>query len=113
IDIINKGGSSVFDYLKNKQAKKKEIVQKVKKDKAKLKERKAEIASLPESERKVAIESDKLLRKEQKQQRKGELQALSRKERRAAKKEAKMYKKILNRPRRIVGWSVVAALLLI
>ncbi|MCH1626894.1 glycoside hydrolase family 3 C-terminal domain-containing protein [Ferdinandcohnia quinoae] len=103
----------MLDNLKKKKAKKQEILQLVREDKVKRKERKQEIAALPEAERKAAVESDKHLRKEQKQQRKEELKALSRKERKAAKKETKMYKKIKNRPRRIAGWSVVAALLLI
>ena len=87
-------------------------MQRVSEDKAKRKERKQEIASLPEAERKAAIASHKQLQKEQKQQRKEELISLSRKERKVAKKEAKMYKKIKNRTRRITGWSVVAVLLL-
>lgn len=95
-----------------KKIRKQEIQQQVKEDKAKQKERKQEIASLPETERKEAIANDKQLRKEQKQQRKEELKSLSPKERKKAKKEAKMYKKIKNRPRRFTGWAVVAVLLL-
>ncbi|WP_088104787.1 glycoside hydrolase family 3 protein [Halalkalibacter urbisdiaboli] len=102
----------MVEYFKKRKTKKQEIIQRVREDKAKRKERKQEIAALPEAERKAEIESDKLLRKEQKQQRKEELKLLSRKERKVAKKEAKMYKKIKNRPRRIAGWSVVAAFLL-
>ncbi|MBP1971655.1 beta-glucosidase [Virgibacillus natechei] len=103
----------MFEYFKKRKTKKKEILQRVREDKAKRKERKQEIASLPESERKAEIESDKLLRKEQKQQRKEELKSLRRKERKVAKKEAKMYKKLKNRPRRFTGWSIFAAMLLI
>lgn len=102
----------MMEYFKKRKAWKQEIVQRVREDKAKHKERKQEIAALPTSERKEAIKSDKLLLKEQKQQRKDELKSLSRKERKAAKKENKMYKKIKNRPRRITGWSVVALLIL-
>ncbi|MBM7603997.1 beta-glucosidase [Metabacillus crassostreae] len=100
------------EYFKKRKAKKQEIVQRVKEDKAKRKERKQEIAAMPEADRKAAIVSDKQLWKEQKQQRKVELRSLSRKERRAAKKEAKKYKKIKNRPIRIAGWSVVGAVVL-
>ncbi|SEM75349.1 beta-glucosidase [Mesobacillus persicus] len=102
----------MMEYFKKRKAWKQEIVQRVREDKAKHKERKQEIAALPTSERKEAIKSDKLLQKGQKQQRKDELKSLSRKERKAAKKENKMYKKIKNRPRRITGWSVVALLIL-
>lgn len=105
-------GIIMSDYFKKRKSKKQEIVQRVREDKAKRKERKREIAAMPEAERKAAIVSDKQLQKEQKQQRKEELKSLSRKERRATKKEAKMYKKINNRPRRIAGWSVVALLVL-
>lgn len=100
----------MWDYFRKKQAKKKEIVQKVKADKAKLKEQKRKMVAMPEAERKAAIEQDKQLRKEQKQQRKIELKALGRKDRREMKKEAKQYKKIKNRPRRIAGWSIAAAI---
>ncbi|MDQ6423455.1 glycoside hydrolase family 3 N-terminal domain-containing protein [Paenibacillus sp. LHD-117] len=103
----------MWDYMKNKQAKKKALVQKVKADKARLKERKREIAALPEAERKAAVEQDKQLRQEKKQQTKLELKALNRKDRRAMKKEAKRYKKIKNRPRRIAGWSIVAAVIVL
>lgn len=103
------GGIILFE---NRKIRKREIMQRVNEDKAKRKERKQEIASLPEAERKAAIANDKQLRKMQKQQRKEELISLSRKERKAAKKELKMYKKIKNRTRRITVWSVVAVLLL-
>ncbi|RKL67000.1 beta-glucosidase [Salipaludibacillus neizhouensis] len=103
----------MIEYFKKRKNKKQEILRRVREDKAKRKERKQEIAALPESERKNEIKSDKLLRKEQKQQRKEELKSLSRKERKVAKKETKIYKKLKNRPRRITGWSVVAALILI
>ena len=102
----------MIEYFKKRKASKQEILQRVRADKAKRKERKQEIAAMPVVERKAAIVSDKQLRKEQKQQRKEELKSLSRKERKVAKKEAKMYKKLKNRPRRIAGWSVVALLLL-
>lgn len=102
----------MFEYLKKRKSRKQEIVQRVGEDKEKHRERKQEIDALPEEERKAAIKSDKQLRNEQKQQRKEELKSLSRKERKVAKKEVKMYKKIKNRPRRIVGWSIVAVLLL-
>ncbi|WP_175074321.1 glycoside hydrolase family 3 C-terminal domain-containing protein [Terribacillus sp. AE2B 122] len=103
----------MFESFNKRKIKKKEITKRVREDKAKSKERKQEIASLPETERKEIIKSDKRLQKEQKQQRKNELRSFSRKERKVAKKEAKMYKKIKNRPRRITGWSIVALLLLI
>lgn len=103
----------MFESFNKRKIKKKEITKRVREDKAKSKERKQEIASLPEIERKEIIKSDKRLQKEQKQQRKNELRSFSRKERKVAKKEAKMYKKIKNRPRRITGWSIVALLLLI
>ncbi|MGM0844834.1 MAG: glycoside hydrolase family 3 N-terminal domain-containing protein [Bacillota bacterium] len=103
----------MFEYFKKRKARKQEIVQRVKEDKTKHKERKKEISALPEKERKTAIASDKQLRKEEKQQRKEEVKSLNRKERKAAKKEAKMYKKIKNRPRRFTGWAVFAVLLLI
>lgn len=107
------GGSAVLDYLKNRRAKKKQLVLKVREDKAKLRERKKEIAAMPEAERKEAIEHDKATQQEQKQQRKTQLKALSGKERKAMKKEAKRYKKIKNRPRRIAGWSIVAAVVIL
>lgn len=100
------------EYFKKRKAKKQELVHRVREDKAKHKERKQEIAALPEAERKAAIASDKQWRKEQKQHRKEEFKSLSRKDRKAAKKEAKMYKKIKNRPRRITGWSIAGVLLL-
>jgi len=103
----------VWDYFKNKQAKKSELVRKVKEDKAKLRERKQEIKALPEAARKAAIDHDKQLQHEQKQQRKMELKALNRKDRRAMKKEAKRYKKIKNRPRRFTGWSIVAVVVIL
>lgn len=106
-------GIIMSEYFKKRKEKKIEIVQRVMEDKAKRKERKQEIAAMPEAERKAVIVSDKQLRKELKQQRKEEIKSLSRKERKAAKKEAKMYKKIKNRPRRIVGWSAVGAVILI
>ncbi|WP_456278752.1 glycoside hydrolase family 3 N-terminal domain-containing protein [Bacillus sp. AK128] len=102
----------MIEYFKKRQARKQEILQRVREDKAKRKERKQEIAAMSEAERKGAIVSDKHLRKEQKQQQKEELKSLSRKERKVAKKEAKIYKKLKNRPRRIAGWSVVALLVL-
>lgn len=102
----------MFEYFKKRKAKKQEIIQRVREDKAKRIERKQEVATFSESERKAEIKSDKLLRKEQKQQRKAELKSLSRKERKIAKKEAKIYKKIKNRPRRFTGWAVFVALLL-
>lgn len=102
----------MMEYFKKRKAWKKEILQRVREDKAKHKERKQEISALPEEKRKEAIKSDKLLKKEQKQQRKEELKTLSRKERRATKKEAKMYKKIKNRPIRMTSWSVIALLLI-
>ncbi|MDL4841971.1 glycoside hydrolase family 3 N-terminal domain-containing protein [Aquibacillus rhizosphaerae] len=103
----------MLEYFKKRKYKKQEILQRVREDKAKRKERKQEIAALPETDRKAEIESDKLLRKDQKKQRKEELKSLSRKERKVAKKEAKMYKKLRNRPRRFTGWAVFATLLLI
>ncbi|WP_149466376.1 glycoside hydrolase family 3 N-terminal domain-containing protein [Paenibacillus antarcticus] len=101
-----------MDYFKTKQAKKNEIVQKVKQDKTKLRVRKQEIRGLPEEKRKAAIAQDKQLRKEQKLQRTMEMKALSRKDRRAMKKEAKRYKKIKNRPRRFTGWSIAALIVI-
>jgi beta-glucosidase len=102
----------MIEYFKKRKAWKQEILQRVREDKAKQKERKQEISALPKSERKDAMKNDKLLIKEQKHQRKRELKSLSRKERKVAKKEAKMYKKLKNRPRRVAGWSVVALLVL-
>ncbi|WP_456271154.1 glycoside hydrolase family 3 N-terminal domain-containing protein [Bacillus sp. AK031] len=102
----------MFEYFKKRKAKKQEIIQRVKEDKAMRKERKKEIADLPKEERKTAIASDKKLRKEQKNNRKEELKSLSRKERKVEKKDAKMYKKIKNRPRRFTGWAVFAVLIL-
>ncbi|WP_313891533.1 glycoside hydrolase family 3 N-terminal domain-containing protein [Psychrobacillus sp.] len=102
----------MLDYFKTKQAHKNEIVQKVKEANDQLRERKQEIKAMPEAERKAAIETDKRLRKEQERQRKEQLKLLSGTDRKVAKKEVKLYKKIKNRPRRIVGWSVVAVLLL-
>ncbi|MDQ0158351.1 glycoside hydrolase family 3 protein [Alkalibacillus salilacus] len=103
----------MIKYFKKRKAWKQEILQRVRGDKAKRKERKQEIAALPESEQKAEVKNDKLLRKEKKQQRKEELKSLNRKERKAEKKEAKMYKKLKNRPRRFTIWSIFAALLLI
>lgn len=103
----------MLNYFKNKYARKQEIVQKVKEDKLKLRERKKEIAALPETERKAAIQHDKVLHKEQKQQTKLKMKALSRNDRRAMKKEAKAYRKIKNRPRRFAGWSIVAAVVIL
>ncbi len=100
----------MLDYFKAKQANKNEIVQKVKADKTKRQERKQEIKALPEAERKAAIAQDKELRKEQMQQRKMEMKDLTSKDRKAMKKEAKKYKNIKNRPRRITGWSIAAAI---
>ncbi|WP_211750137.1 glycoside hydrolase family 3 N-terminal domain-containing protein [Paenibacillus sp. Marseille-Q4541] len=103
----------MLNYFKTKQAQKKEIVQKVKEDKAKQRERKQEINALPEAERKAALEQDRQLRKEQKQQRKMEMKALSGKNRRALKREAKRYKKIKNRPRRFAGWSIAGLIVIL
>lgn len=103
----------MWGYFKSKQAIKKETVQKVRADKAKLKERKQELAMLSEVERKAAVEQDKQIQKEQKQQSKLMMKTLSRKDRRVMKKEAKRYKKIKNRPRRLAGWSVVAAIVIL
>jgi beta-glucosidase len=103
----------VWDFFKNKQARKKELVQKVKEDKAALRVRKQEIMALPVAKRKAAIDHDKQLQQEQRQQRKMELKALNRKDRRAMKKEAKRYKKIKNRPRRFTGWSIVAVVVVL
>ncbi|TVX89766.1 glycoside hydrolase family 3 N-terminal domain-containing protein [Paenibacillus agilis] len=99
----------MLDYFKKKRADKKQLVLKVREDQAKLRERKKEIAAMPEAERKAAIEQDRVMQQEQKQQRTIEMKAMSRKERKAAKKEAKRYKKIKNRPWRITGWSIIAA----
>jgi beta-glucosidase len=103
----------MWDYFKNRQKQKQMIIEKVKADKAKNKERKSEIKALPEADRKAALEQDNQLRKEQMQQSKLEMKTLSRKDRRKRKKEAKVYKKIKNRPRRIAGWSVVAAIVIL
>ncbi|MCA1041823.1 glycoside hydrolase family 3 C-terminal domain-containing protein [Bacillus infantis] len=102
----------MFDYYKKRKAWKREILDRVKEDKAKHKERKQEISALPEAERKEAIKREKLWQKEQKLQRKKELKSLSRKERKVRKKENKMYKKMKNRPARATAWSVAALLLL-
>lgn len=103
----------MLDFIKHKQARKKQLVQQVKADKAKLRERKQELAAMPEAERKAAIEHDKALLREQKQQTKQLMQSVSRKERRAMKKEAKRYRKVKNRPRRFAGWSIVALIIIL
>src|SRR5690625_1084745 len=91
---------------------KKEIVEQVRKDKAKLKARKVEIASLSKEERNIADAKERQIRKEKKQQRKMELKSLPRKERRAAKRSDKMYKKVKNRPIRFTSWTIVAILVI-
>ncbi|MCR8644275.1 glycoside hydrolase family 3 C-terminal domain-containing protein [Paenibacillus sp. N1-5-1-14] len=102
----------MFDYLRQKQAKKQELVQRVKADKAKLKERKIEIAAMPEAERNEAIKRDKQLRNEAAEQIRLQMKSMGRKERKAMKKEAKRYRKIKNRPRRFAGWSIVAVVII-
>ncbi len=101
----------MIEYFKKRRAKKREILQQVKNDKRKHKERKQEIAALSDEKRMEAIESDKQLRKEQKQQRKAEIKSLDGKAKRKAKKEAKIYKKLKNRPRRFTGWAIVGILI--
>ncbi len=86
----------MFEYFKQRRALKQEMVQRVKEDKAQLKERKEEIAALGTEARKVAQHHDKQLIKSEKQQRKDELKTLNRKERRQAKREDKLYRKICN-----------------
>ncbi|MFD0589263.1 glycoside hydrolase family 3 N-terminal domain-containing protein [Paenibacillus sp. GCM10027627] len=103
----------MLNYFKQRSANKKQLVLKVKEDKAKRKKWKEEIAALPEGERKAANDQDKALRKEQKQQFKMELKAMSRKDRRASKRAAKRYRKIKNRPRRFTGWSIVAVVFIL
>lgn len=109
--IALKGGIIMLEFLKKRRAKKQEILQQVKEDKRKQKERKQEIATLSGEEKKAAIESDKQLRKEQKKQRKTEIKSLKGKAKRSAKKESKMYKKLKNRPRRFTGWAIVGILI--
>ncbi len=89
---------------------KKRIIKQVKEDKEVLKNKKKEIANLPEIEKKEA--KNKLIteKKLKKQAKKQEIASLEKPDRKIAKKEQKIYKKIKRRPQRAIGWSIAALL---
>lgn len=91
---------------------KRAAVQAVKDDKAARKERMAEIADLPEDQRKAAKAEykaqQKQAAKQAKEDRKAARKTMTRKERRADKREARIFKKVRNRPYRAIGWGLFA-----
>ncbi len=95
----------------NKKERKQEIVTEVREYKNALKKRKDEIATLSAEEQVAAKSEDKAATKQSKINRKQEIQGMSKDERRIARKHDKVFRKVKNRPRRAVIWSVVALLL--
>ncbi|MDR1184872.1 MAG: glycoside hydrolase family 3 C-terminal domain-containing protein [Coriobacteriales bacterium] len=86
------------------------IVQEVKDDKLKRKERKEEISALPADQQQPEKQKDKDARKESKANRKAQIRAMGKPEKKAAKKHDKVYRKVKARPRRAVVWGLVLCL---
>lgn len=100
------------NWWRKRRARKALISQQVKKDKEATKAKKIIWQTLPDDEKRAAKESIKQLKKSEKQTYKVELKKLDKKERREHKKEHKIYRKIKNRPRRLIGWSLVGLFIL-
>lgn len=102
---------NIIEYFKNRKQRKQRIVLEVKEAKAIKKQTKKEIAMLPKEEQNKIKQELRLAKKEEKRVLKLQLKEMSRGERRKIKKDRKIFKKVYNRPRRLVGWSIVVIVL--
>ncbi|MEI5989246.1 hypothetical protein A5881_000734 [Enterococcus termitis] len=102
----------MFEYFKKRRGLKQELVQQVKQAKKEEQSRKATLKNLSEDELKKEKNKHKQRKQEQKSAQKAAFKKMTRQERRQAKRKNRMYRKIKNRPRRFVGWSLVVIILL-
>ncbi|GLI26500.1 beta-glucosidase [Agromyces rhizosphaerae] len=95
-----------------RKERKQEAVARVAAEKAAKRERRAELKAMSPEARKAAKAADRTAardaKKSAKAARKLERKSMTRAERRDARKRERVYRKVSHRPRRIVGWSVVA-----
>lgn len=75
--------------------------------------RQAELKAMSPEDRKAAKTADRAAAKAAKAERKQARAAMSKADRREDKRREKMYRKVKNRPRRIIGWSVAAVVVVI
>lgn len=92
---------------------KQEAVARVRAEKEAKRARKAELAQLPDAERRTAQAADRAAARQAKQAAKRERsearKSMTRAERRAEKRRERVYRKVKHRPRRAIGWTVVVA----
>jgi beta-glucosidase len=100
------------EWLQARKARKKKIVAEVKKDRIQLKEEKAAIMALPQAEQEAAKKVLKQKQKAKKVEYKEQLQTADKAQKKQLKKEHRLYKKIKNRPRRGIIWSVIVLAIL-
>ena len=95
-----------------RKERKQEAVARVAAEKAAKRARRAELKAMSPEARKAAKAADRTAAREAKQAAKAERKlrtsSMTRAERREARKRERVYRKVSHRPRRIVGWSVVA-----
>ncbi len=103
--------------MKSRKDIKAEAVAQAETAKAKRQEREEELAPLPAKERRAARNADKTAAKRQaaseKAARKATRKSMSRAEKRQDKREARNFRKVKNRPRRLVGWGIAASIILL
>lgn len=96
---------------------KQDAVARVREQRAARRARKAELAAMPADERKAAKAEDKQAAREAKKTAKAERAqvraGMTRAERRADKRRDRINRKVAHRPRRAIGWGVVAAVVAI
>lgn len=94
--------------LTKRRSRKIKMSEKVKRDKVERQQRRLAIKQLPIEQQKEVLAADKRAHKMEQLNERREIKALPKKERNERKKEAKVYRKIKNRPRRLIIWSAVA-----
>ncbi len=90
-----------------RRERKQEIVSEVRDYKSEQRKRKDEINMLPTEEQSTARKEDKAAAKQAKKEHKEEIKGMPKDQRRAAKKHDKIFRKVKNRPRRAIVWSIV------
>ena len=95
----------------NAKERKAAITAEVKAERARRKAKREEIRTLPREEQASATKAEASARKAAMLERKRAIHAMPKQERHEAKKHDKIWKRIWNRPRRIVIWTVVVCLL--
>lgn len=96
------------DKLTKRRSRKIKMSEQLSRDIAERQERRLAIKQLPLAQQKEALAADKRARKRARLNDKRALKALPKAEWNERKKEAKVYRKIKNRPRRLIIWSAVA-----